>query len=294
MNDQSPWLIVGLGNPGPKYELTYHNCGWIVLDSIAEDAGIRVDRIKFNGLYGSGSIEGEKVILLKPTTYMNNSGECVRRMADYFKIPPEKILVIYDDIDLKMGELRIRHNGGPGTHNGMRSVVSHLGNTDFPRFRVGIGPKPPRLDIVDYVLMRMTDEHLELLNKVVERSIRGIRLMLKRGLEFAMNKIHSEQKKEECEKQKALAAAKAEARARREAAEAAARAAETPTVGAATESAADLPAARDDAESAADPSTGGEVSTNDQPSHEPASLFGDDLPVIVLDPEGPFERGSRP
>src|SRR5690606_38026978 len=136
------WLLVGLGNPGTKYARTWHNCGFLALDYLAERYGIKVNKLRFKGVYGQGQIEGKKVYLLKPETYMNNSGESVRQAMDYLKIPPERVAVFYDDIDIDLGQMRIREKGGAGSHNGMKSLLQHMGSRDFPRYRIGIGPQP--------------------------------------------------------------------------------------------------------------------------------------------------------
>ena len=133
------FLIVGLGNPGKKYENNRHNIGFMAIDYLAERNDIRVDKLKFDSLYGEGRIAGEKLILLKPQTYMNNSGQAVQKVASYFKIKEENIMVIVDDIDIEPFTLRIRKKGGPGTHNGMKSIVSHLGSKNFPRIKLGVG-----------------------------------------------------------------------------------------------------------------------------------------------------------
>lgn len=187
---QSTYLIAGLGNPGSEYASTYHNCGWMAIDYIAAQAGVRLNRIKHQGVYGAGTISGRSVILLKPTTYMNNSGACIQPLADYYKIPHERIAVIYDDIDLPFGVLKIRQKGGAGTHNGMRSVVARLGGTDFPRFRIGIGPKPPQWDIVDYVLAKLPADRRETLEAVLKQTFSGVEYWLQRDIQFAMNRIN--------------------------------------------------------------------------------------------------------
>lgn len=146
------WLVVGLGNPGKQYAYTWHNCGFMTLDVFSQRNHISVSKIKFKGEFGQGSMGAEKIILLRPHTYMNLSGESVREALEYFKIPTENLLVFYDDIDIPVGTIRIRHNGGPGTHNGMKSIISCLGSQNFPRIRVGCGPVPPEWDLADFVL----------------------------------------------------------------------------------------------------------------------------------------------
>ena len=155
-------IIVGLGNPGKKYERTRHNMGFMVLDLLADKYGIKVDRLKFKALTGEGQIEGKKVLLVKPQTYMNLSGESVRDVMNFYKIPPEDLIVIYDDIDIPEGTLRIRPKGSAGTHNGMRNIIYLLGEDGFPRIRVGIGGER-KSDLVDYVIGRVTEKEADAL-----------------------------------------------------------------------------------------------------------------------------------
>jgi PTH1 family peptidyl-tRNA hydrolase len=145
------YLIVGLGNIGSKYRLTRHNIGFETVDYLAEQHGISINKEKFRGTYGQGTIAGEKVILLKPSTYMNASGECIRPFLDYFDIDLEDLIVIHDDVDFVPGTVKIRKSGGAGTHNGMKSVVQHVGSGAFPRIRIGVGNNK-QFDLVDYVL----------------------------------------------------------------------------------------------------------------------------------------------
>lgn len=146
------WLVVGLGNPGKQYTYNWHNCGFMTLDVFAQRNKIAISKVKFKGELGQGEIAGEKVVLLRPQTYMNLSGESVREALAFYKIPVEKLIVFYDDIDIPIGTIRVRQNGGPGTHNGMKSIISCLGSQNFPRIRVGCGPVPPQWDLADFVL----------------------------------------------------------------------------------------------------------------------------------------------
>lgn len=160
------FLIVGLGNPGKKYEKTRHNVGFEALDYIAEQANIRVVKSKFEALYGEGTISGQKVILLKPQTYMNLSGVALSRAASFYKIPPEKCVVLYDDVSLPVATLRIRKEGSAGGHNGMRSIIDEIGQV-FPRVKIGVGEKPrPEYDLADWVLSRLTQDEQK---KIAER-----------------------------------------------------------------------------------------------------------------------------
>lgn len=158
------YLIVGLGNPGLRYRSTRHNAGFMAMDALEEATGIKIKKKQFDGVTGEGTVAGEKVVLLKPHTYMNLSGKSVFKAMQYYKMPVENIIVIYDDIDLALGRLRIRGGGSAGTHNGMRSIISELKTQNFPRVRVGIGKQPPEIALKDYVLMRVKgNERLELL-----------------------------------------------------------------------------------------------------------------------------------
>lgn len=150
-------LIIGLGNPGKEYERTRHNAGFMVLDKLSQNLGISIDKSGYKGLYGKGRVNGEDIILLKPQTFMNLSGESVRAVMDYFKIKTEDIVVIFDDLDIEVGKVRIRTNGSAGGQNGMKSIIQHLGTQDFLRIRVGIG-KDPLIETSKYVLGRMSKE----------------------------------------------------------------------------------------------------------------------------------------
>ena len=152
------WLVAGLGNPGTRYYKTWHNMGFLAIDLLAEKTGITIGKSKFDGEYGKGRIAGQDVILLKPFTYMNNSGISVAACAKFFKIEPKNIIVVYDDIDIARGKIRVRTKGSAGTHNGMRSIIEHLGTNEFPRVRIGTGPVPENWDLVDYVLSNVPEE----------------------------------------------------------------------------------------------------------------------------------------
>lgn len=147
------WLLVGLGNPGTQYENTRHNVGFLVADELAERQNAPIQRLKFKALTNLLTISGEKVLVMKPVTYMNLSGEAVRQAVDFYKIPPERVLVLFDDISLPVGRLRIRKNGSAGGHNGLKSIISCLGSDQFPRVKIGVGAKPhPDYDLADWVL----------------------------------------------------------------------------------------------------------------------------------------------
>ena len=147
------WLIVGLGNPGREYEKSRHNCGFRALDILAENLSCKVDKLKFQGLYGQVNYNGTKVFLLKPQTFMNLSGRSVLQLSAYFNIPPQRIIVLFDDISLEPGRLRIRANGSAGGHNGIKSIIQEVGSQEFPRVKIGVGAKPnPEYDLADWVL----------------------------------------------------------------------------------------------------------------------------------------------
>ena len=162
------FVIVGLGNPGKDYEQTRHNIGFVAIDELCFRHGIRLNKLKFKASYGEGKIEGKRVLLVKPQTFMNASGEAVRDLMAFYKLPLQNLIVIYDDVDLPVGRIRIREKGSAGTHNGMRSVIFQLTEQDFPRVRIGVGkPETPEYELVDYVLGRFPkDEHPTMLEAV--------------------------------------------------------------------------------------------------------------------------------
>lgn len=184
------YLIVGLGNPEADYARTRHNMGVDVVNELADKYKIAISREKFNGLYGNGEIEGEKVTLLKPQTFMNLSGDCVIEFVNFYKIPLDNIIIIYDDIDTDPGKIRIRKKGGPGTHNGMKSVVARLNSEEFPRVRVGIGMPEFKNDLINYVIGNITDEEYEELNKGVKEAANAVVAIMKDGIDTAMNKFN--------------------------------------------------------------------------------------------------------
>lgn len=185
------YLIAGLGNPGSKYENTRHNMGFKAVDMIADKLGVEIKRSKFKGLIGEVKIGGEKVLLLKPQTYMNLSGESVREAAMYYDIPREKLIVIYDDMDLPAGNIRIRKSGGPGTHNGMKSVVNQLGIKDFPRIRVGVGAGSPGGDVVDHVIGKVGASEMRLLEDACAAAAAAACDIIRDGIDNAMNMHNS-------------------------------------------------------------------------------------------------------
>src|SRR5471030_912565 len=182
------FLIVGLGNPGKEYEETRHNIGFKVVDNIAKEYNIEINRQKFKGTYGEGFIDGEKVILLKPTTYMNLSGESVREVVDFYNLDNDDILVIYDDISLEVGTLRIREKGSAGGHNGIKSIIAHLGSDIFSRIKVGVGQ--PNGDLIKYVLGKFTKEEVVVLSESIDASTRATREVIKSDIRTAMNQFN--------------------------------------------------------------------------------------------------------
>ncbi|MGN0437338.1 MAG: aminoacyl-tRNA hydrolase [Lachnospiraceae bacterium] len=180
-------LIVGLGNPTNEYEGTRHNVGFAVIDCLVEKYGIPLDTIKHKGMYGKGIIEGNSVILLKPMTFMNLSGESVIQVANYYKIAPEDILVIYDDINLDVGRLRIRKKGSAGGHNGIKDIIKHLGTEEFPRIRVGVGMKPGHMDLAKYVLSRFSKDEEPMMQEGFYRACDAARMILQEDIDGAMN-----------------------------------------------------------------------------------------------------------
>lgn len=189
-------LIAGLGNPGKEYENTRHNAGFLVLDTLAQKLGADLSERKHRALCGKAVIGGQKVILLKPQTYMNSSGESIRAAADYYKVPPEDILVVYDDISLAPGQLRIRAKGSAGGHNGIKSIIAHLGTQEFPRVKVGIGEKPPRMDLADYVLGHFSSGEKKIMEEAAEEAADAICEIVNVGIEQAMND-HNRRKEEQ-------------------------------------------------------------------------------------------------
>ena len=184
------YLIVGLGNPECDYSKTRHNMGFDAINKLAKENEIEMSRTKFEGIYGTGLIENEKVIILKPQTYMNLSGESIIQFKNFYKIDNEKILVVSDDIDLEPGKIRIKRKGSAGSHNGLKSVVHELQTEDFPRIRIGVGSPEPEKDIIEHVIGHVTDEQYKELEKGIILAKNAIKEILKNGIESAMNKYN--------------------------------------------------------------------------------------------------------
>lgn len=182
------FLIVGLGNPGKEYGGTRHNIGFEAVDYIADKYNIELNRLKFKGIFGEGLINGKKVILLKPTTYMNLSGESIREVVNFYKIANEDIIVLYDDISLEVGRLRIREKGSHGGHNGIRSIIANLGTDVFPRVKIGVGA--PKGNLVSHVLGKFSSEEIEVLREVIITSSEAVTVMIKSDTKDAMNKFN--------------------------------------------------------------------------------------------------------
>lgn len=182
------YLIAGLGNPGREYEKTRHNVGFTALDYLAYDSDISISKIKFKGVYGDGIIAGEKCILLKPQTYMNLSGESVREAAEYFKIEPNKIIIIYDDVDIEPGKVRIRPKGSAGGHNGMKSIIYQLQSDEFPRVRFGVGKAEHGM--VNHVLGKFSEEDGVKVSDAIRNLPAIIQSIIRNGVNDAMNKFN--------------------------------------------------------------------------------------------------------
>ncbi len=181
------YLIAGLGNPGREYENTRHNMGFQVIDRLADKIGCNINENKHFALCGRGIIGSERALLAKPQTYMNNSGESIRAIADFYKIPIENIIIIFDDIDLAPGAIRIRKSGSAGGHNGIKSIIAHMGSENFSRVRIGVGAKPEGWDLADHVLSRPNEEDERLIEDAWKRAVDAIICIVEDGIDKAMN-----------------------------------------------------------------------------------------------------------
>ncbi len=190
LNDDK-YLIVGLGNPGREYKQNRHNIGFMAVERLAAQSGISFGKVQSKGLLGSGRVGGVPLILLKPQTYMNSSGDCVAAIARYYKISAANMLIVYDELDLPFGTLRLRGKGGAGGHNGMRSIIQHMGNT-FPRLRLGVGRPPGRMPAAAYVLQNFGSADRPLLDDLLDEAVRAIETYLHDGIELAMTR-HNQQ-----------------------------------------------------------------------------------------------------
>lgn len=185
------YIIVGLGNPTKEYEKTRHNAGFQVIDVLGDKLNTEVNEKKNKALCGRGIIDGEKVILAKPQTFMNLSGESVRAISDYYKVEPENIIIIYDDVSLAPGQLRVRTKGSAGGHNGIKSIIAHLGTQEFPRIRVGVGEKPKGMDLADYVLGRFSKEESQIMEEAFKEAAEAACLLITEGPDAAMNHFNA-------------------------------------------------------------------------------------------------------
>ena len=196
-------LIVGLGNPGKEYDGTRHNMGFDVVTELIDRHNVPAGGVAMNALYGKGRIEGQPVILVKPLTYMNNSGEAVQAFVHYYKIDPEsELLIIYDDIDLEPGQIRVREQGSAGSHNGMKSVIQHLGTNKFARIRVGIGAKPEQWDLADYVLSRPSAEDRVRIDEAIRSAADAAAAIVRGDIEDAMSLYNRKKSTKDTAKEK--------------------------------------------------------------------------------------------
>ena len=185
------WLVVGLGNPGVQYDNTRHNAGFLVVDELARRGGFSIQRVRFKALTAAAVVGGQGVLVMKPTTYMNLSGEAVGEAARFYKLAPDHVLVISDDVDLPLGKLRLRVSGSAGGHNGLKSIIQHLSTDQFPRLKVGVGGKPhPDYDLADWVLGKPQGEDKKVMDKAVQRAADAVECFLKDGPHKAMNQFN--------------------------------------------------------------------------------------------------------
>jgi PTH1 family peptidyl-tRNA hydrolase len=189
--NKDAWLIVGLGNPGQQYANTRHNCGFRAIDILAQDLGCKIDKGKFQGFYGQTSVNGTKIYLLKPQTFMNLSGRSVAQLGSYFHIPPQNIIVLFDDISLPPGRLRIRSDGSAGGHNGIKSIISELGSQDFPRVKIGVGAKPnAQQDLADWVLSNFSANEEKDLAFALQNAAKAALCIVEKGVYEAANRFN--------------------------------------------------------------------------------------------------------
>ncbi len=191
LGNSETWLVVGLGNPGKEYENTRHNAGFRALDILAEQLSCRVDKLKYQGLYGQTTYRGKKLLLLKPQTYMNLSGRSVLQLSAFFRVPPKNIIVLFDDISLPPGRLRVRGEGSAGGHNGIKSIIQELGSQEFPRVKIGVGAKPhPDFDLADWVLSHFTAQENQALQPALERAAEAALAIMDHGIYETANRYN--------------------------------------------------------------------------------------------------------
>ena len=187
------WLVVFLGNPGPKYEMTRHNAGFLTADAVEKKYGVRIDRARFKALTATATVGGAKVLFMKPQTHMNSSGEAVGEAMRFYKVPTEHILVISDDVTLSLGRLRVRRSGSAGGHNGLKSIIAHCGGEGFPRIRIGVGAPPnPEYDRIDWVLSAFKNQDAEDILKAAARAADAVGVLIEKGVDEAMNEYNME------------------------------------------------------------------------------------------------------
>lgn len=184
-------IIAGLGNPGREYASTRHNVGFDVIDVLAERYNIRMNKLKFKGVTGEGTIDGKKVLLLKPSTYMNNSGISIREAVSFYKVEMKDLLIIYDDIDIDFGTIRIRKKGSAGSHNGMKSIIYHLTDDSFPRIKIGIGKKPEGYDLADFVLSKFSQDERKIIDETIRKASDATEAFVKDGIDNCMNNFNT-------------------------------------------------------------------------------------------------------
>lgn len=186
------WIIAGLGNPEPKYEITRHNAGFLAIDRIADNANVSIKKMKFHALIGEAELGGERCLLLKPLTYMNKSGEAIAEAMRYYQIPPERVLILFDDISLDPGKLRIRQKGSAGGHNGIKSIIEMTKSSDFPRIKIGVGKKPhPDYDLADWVLSKFKKDELPLMDEAFTNAADAAAMIVSGNVDRAMNRYNS-------------------------------------------------------------------------------------------------------
>ncbi len=191
-NSSFDYIIVGLGNPGKKYADTRHNAGFIAIDSIAEKFNTKIDRLKFKSLIGECVIDGKKVLLQKPDTFMNNSGQAVTEAMNFYKIPPQNVILIFDDISLDVGKMRIKRKGSHGGQNGVKNIIYLSGSDEFPRIKIGIGAKPhPDYDLADWVLSRFSNADMKTINEICDKSKNAVELIINGDTDKAMSMYNS-------------------------------------------------------------------------------------------------------
>ena len=189
--ESETYIVVGLGNPGSEYEHTRHNAGFMALDTLAEKYNIKVDRLKFKSLCGMGTIEGKRVLLMKPSTYMNLSGQAVTEAMAFYKTPPERTLILSDDISLDTGKLRIRRKGSDGGHNGIKNIIYLSGSDQFPRIKIGVGAKPAQWNLADWVLSHFSEQELKNVEQACACVSEAVPLIMQGDIDKAMNKFNS-------------------------------------------------------------------------------------------------------